>query len=77
MKCLLLVTSDAAPINDAESLISFESRNAALEHARLMAASGEQFTFELYEKVLEGGTSVKLDTRPATEKPTEIRDAVV
>ena len=67
MKCLLVITTAE------ESTIgkpAFDSRNAALDHMRERVANGEQFTFELYEQVLEGGTTVKLETRPATERCT-------
>jgi hypothetical protein len=76
MKCLLVIATDQTPkAPEGRAYVDvFNSRGEAIDFMRHRATAGEQFTFELYEQVLEGATTVKLETRPATERCTPACD---
>jgi hypothetical protein len=78
MKCLLVIKTDQTPAPPEGRAYAdvFNSRGEAIDFMRNRAFVGEQFTFELYEQVLEGATTVKLETRPATERCTPTCDPV-
>lgn len=74
MRCIAVITHKNVYQGGTEpgERLQFDSRPAALNKMREMAASEEQFSFELYEQVLVGSTVCQLETSP----PREVSQAV-